>query len=171
MTSLQKYVGGYSQTPNFLFHVPTIPTLFLQEPFLNLDWHTEVLWDPGLIRTWRNFNFDEFICRQQTTKLCKPADPTSTVDVLTERFNNIITEVFDELGPIKEVTLRICRRQPWIGDETREARKKARWLEKRYKAKKDPASKSEWRTAFKSKQTLCAIEESVLLEVRNTLGK
>ena len=52
-------------------------------------------------RTWREFNFDEFIRRLQTTELWKPTDLTSTVDVLTERFNNIITEVLDELAPVK----------------------------------------------------------------------
>ena len=100
--------------------------------------------------TWRKFSFDEFIRRLQTTELCKPTDPTSTVNVLVERCNNIITEVLDELSPRKEVRLCDCRRQPWLDDETREARKKARRLEKRFKTKQNPASKSEWQTAFKS---------------------
>ena len=116
-------------------------------------------------RTWRKFSFDEFICRLQTTELCKLTDPSSTVDVLTERFNNIITEVHD-----KEVTLRDYRRQPWIDDETCEARMKGRWLEKRFKAKK---SSLEVRVAdgYHVKQTPRAVKESILLEVRNTLGR
>ena len=56
MTSLQKNVGIGSQTPTF-FHVPTIPTLFLQELFVNRDLHTEVLWDPGPKRIFKGFMF------------------------------------------------------------------------------------------------------------------
>ena len=93
-------------------------------------------------RTWRKFSFDEFIRQRQTTELCKPIDPTSTVDVLCEHFNSIITEVLDELAPVKEVTRRDCRRQPWLDDETSKARKKARRLAKRLKAKKDQADAS-----------------------------
>ena len=103
---------------------------------------------------WRNFSFDEFIRWQQATELCRSAGLTSTVDILTERFNNIIREVLDQLVPVKEVTLRDCRRQPWIYDETYEARKQARRLYERLKAIKDPASKFELRTTLKSNRRL-----------------
>ena len=75
-------------------------------------------------------------------------------------FNNIITEVLDELAPVNEVTLCDCCRQPWLDDETREARKKARRLENRFKDKKDPASKSEWRTALKSSRRLAQSQKA-----------
>ena len=54
-------------------------------------------------RTRRNFSFDECIRRLQTTELWKPAELTSTVDDLTEHFNNII-EVLNELAPSRRYT-------------------------------------------------------------------
>ena len=87
-------------------------------------------------RTWRNFSYDDFILRLQTIELYKAVDPTSTVDGHTKHFNSIITEVLDEIAPTKDVILRECWRQPWIDDETREACKNARRLEKHFEAKK-----------------------------------
>ena len=115
-------------------------------------------------RTWTNFSVDEFIRQLQSTDLCEhlvAADSPSSIDALAEHFNTVIAEVLDDLAPVKEITLRERSPQPWADAETREARRKARRLERRFKTNRNANTKSEWITARKRRKNLARAKEAV----------
>ena len=105
-------------------------------------------------RCWRNFKFEDFINRLHETELCAPCATDAGVDFLSNPFNNVITGLLDQMAPVKEVTLRVRRRQPFFDDDCHSARKQARRLEKVFKAKKTSTTRFKCRAALKSSRKL-----------------
>ena len=60
-------------------------------------------------RLWKHLNIERFRTRLSDSALCKSDqhdDVITDVDMLADQYDNIITEILDELAPVTEFTVR-----------------------------------------------------------------
>ena len=97
-------------------------------------------------RCWATFNCTEFIheLSQSQLVLNHPED----VDELFQCYNSSIRSILDTLAPFGDVKQYTQRTSPWYDSECYVTKLKTRRLEREYRRRPDPTSKSLWQAQF-----------------------
>ena len=66
--------------------------------------------------------------------LCSPCGLHSYVDRLTAQYSSVISDIMDEMAPMKTITVRELPQRQWYDDDCRSSRKEARRLERKFHA-------------------------------------
>lgn len=111
-----------------------------------------------LRRKWRHFELERFIERLEQSPLCAPVDPSSTGSDLALLYQSVITEILDDVAPMSRITVRPRKHRPFYDRECRQARRRARRLERVYRKKKGSTTEadalSSWRDALRASRSL-----------------
>ena len=111
-------------------------------------------------RLWKNLNIERFRRRLSDSALCKSnqhVDVITDVNMLAVLYDNIITDILDELVPLTEFTVRDRAHHPWFDAESRSTRRVVRHLEHQFKRRKSSASHDAWRNALRNSLQSTAI--------------
>ena len=85
-------------------------------------------------RMWRNFDLDTFVSRFENSELCCMSEQYSDPDMMLVCYDTVIIRLIDELIPMTDVMIRERNRQLVFDNECRTARRKTRWLERKFKS-------------------------------------
>ena len=109
-------------------------------------------------QSWQSFKSDDFIKRLRSSVLCSPCRPHSDIDRLTAQYSSVITDILDEMAPMKIIT--VCERPqwPWYDDDCRSSRKESRRLKMKFHADKKLESWARWRNAPKKTVGNCLMQ-------------
>ena len=109
-------------------------------------------------RSWKNFKFDTFRADLQLSAICDPsvyntagvADCAESSNKLVQLYNETITALLNLHSSVVSRTARLRpRTDPWFDNHCREAKKRARSLERRYKRHGSDCIRGKWTNALR----------------------
>lgn len=107
---------------------------------------------PGNRRSWRSFNFDDFVRDlQQSTLVCSP--PTG-VDELVAAYDDTLKSLLDVHAPYRVVRQSTRQSQHWFDAECRAVKRTTRKLERAYRRHPTIDSLDAWKSQFSMQRHL-----------------
>lgn len=97
-------------------------------------------------RAWRRLDRDVFASELSDSVLCGNLDiyENTSVDDLATLYRNVMTELLDRHCPVVRVKRRLKHATPWFDAECRDARRRTRRAERRYRQRLSDADKCVW---------------------------
>jgi hypothetical protein len=105
-------------------------------------------------RCWRQFNLDRFIEDLEQSSLVRESTEDDDVNDLFDRYDYTLRSLLDVHAPTRTVWVRAARSAPWYDADCRQAKKRTRRLEKRYRVSKAAGDRLQWITSFVDQRQL-----------------
>lgn len=149
--------GDDCQPTSLQVNDPGLSDHRLVQWLFNLRTSSEPVYEQRERRLWRNFDQASFCTALLSSCLCDAGTYTSQTDVneLAESYDVTIKNLLDIHAPTSKVTCRVRRRtDPWYDSDCRDAKRRTRKLERRYKRWRSDHARSVWIQALRSQHKL-----------------
>ena len=113
-------------------------------------------------RPWKTINREAFSRDLRSSALCVSPDELRqmTADELFDVYNGTLRQLADVRAPAFTTVQRIRRLSPWFDYDCRQARRKSRLLERRYRRSNSDPDRTAWVTQVRAMHTLYKQKEN-----------